>query len=31
VLRLLPPYIVTPTHVDAAIDILDQALGAAAQ
>ncbi|ODS59258.1 MAG: hypothetical protein ABS36_02065 [Acidobacteria bacterium SCN 69-37] len=31
VLRLLPPYIVTPAHVDAAIDILDQALGAAAQ
>ncbi len=29
VVRLLPPYIVTPQEIDAAVDILDQALGAA--
>ena len=28
VLRLLPPYIVTPADVDDAVDILDQAIGA---
>jgi 4-aminobutyrate aminotransferase-like enzyme len=28
VLRLLPPYIVTPAEIDAATDILDQAIGA---
>lgn len=31
VLRLLPPYIVTPADIDVAVDILDQAIGAAAQ
>ena len=31
VIRLLPPYIVTPADVDAAADILDQALGAVAR
>jgi acetylornithine/succinyldiaminopimelate/putrescine aminotransferase len=30
VLRLLPPYVVTPQDIDAAVDILDQALGAVA-
>jgi acetylornithine/N-succinyldiaminopimelate aminotransferase len=31
VLRLLPPYIVTPADVDTAVDILDQAIEAAAR
>ena len=31
VLRLLPPYIVTPADIDSAVDILDQAIGAAAR
>jgi predicted acetylornithine/succinylornithine family transaminase len=31
VIRLLPPYIVTPADVDEAIDILDQAIGAVAR
>lgn len=30
VLRLLPPYVITPADVDEAVDILDQAIGAVA-